>query len=777
MADPVLLANLKGGPGPAGPNTVPTDEAIANAANTPGSATQTALDGKYVPKWEPLKTYLAGYAVLNPTGDVVTAKANFTAGLTFDASKWNLSPTYGTTASVAALATATIAADPTINALAATLGTKTITRTNLSQNPSFENGTTGWGGVNCTVSNPSGSSYVGSKNLRLTSTAAGAITVTGPTGATVPVTAGDPFAISVYIKGVVGRNAAIRASWTGATATTGSYTTIASTSTYQRITFTGTVPSGATALRADVLLNSGGAAIGDVIDIDALLLEKSATVGPYFDGDSTDTLTVDYTWTGTAGSSTSTMAVFVPPAAVVADSSVAAQVPQPLTKAALDAAYARTAVALTPEAILQRDFSRCKGGAIGTNGKAAVALRFDHWLNNFGNVVLPLLRARGIPSGVAVYSRMLTPGDGYVDVDSTDFTWTDVQNWNIQDGVEIWSHSRSHVDTPAAYDSHSPSNPLGFAGLVDEIVGSKAELEAFMPNVKVQGWMQPGNGARGGYPFPYFDFDSTKLSSFYTTDAGKLLRQTYAVAETDANGVGRRSLPSGPIHGMGHLSTDSQTLVNLKKAVDEVIDLKLGLEFQTHLNLDSAGFNTTADFTELLDYLVLKRDAGLLEIVTPSGLYVADPERTTRAALIAGGDFIAPFDPVTAPGRWAGTTSMTLGSDGGVPYLAIPSSQTVAIQNLEQTVRLGFDGETFGYEMEVRRTVSGTAATAQMKVRNSSTGVAWDQTYSLAIPSGTGWTKMRGVFTIPKGVIYFQAQAGRLSGGGVDMRKVKIYKV
>lgn len=52
------------------------------------------LSATYVPKWKATTAYLAGDKVLNPSGDVVTAIANFTSGASYNPANWNLSPTY-----------------------------------------------------------------------------------------------------------------------------------------------------------------------------------------------------------------------------------------------------------------------------------------------------------------------------------------------------------------------------------------------------------------------------------------------------------------------------------------------------------------------------------------------------------------------------------------------------------------------------------------------------------------------------------------------------------
>ena len=72
----------------------PADNAIATAINASGSATKAALSATYVPKWAPNTAYAQGAAVVNPSGDTVTAKVAFTSGASYDAANWNLSVAY-----------------------------------------------------------------------------------------------------------------------------------------------------------------------------------------------------------------------------------------------------------------------------------------------------------------------------------------------------------------------------------------------------------------------------------------------------------------------------------------------------------------------------------------------------------------------------------------------------------------------------------------------------------------------------------------------------------
>lgn len=72
--------------------SAPADAAIAAAVDGNG-ATEAALTAAYVPKWKANTSYAAGEPVLNPTGDVVTAKVAFISGASYSAANWNPSST------------------------------------------------------------------------------------------------------------------------------------------------------------------------------------------------------------------------------------------------------------------------------------------------------------------------------------------------------------------------------------------------------------------------------------------------------------------------------------------------------------------------------------------------------------------------------------------------------------------------------------------------------------------------------------------------------------
>lgn len=413
--------------------------------------------------------------------------------------------------------------------------------------------------------------------------------------------------------------------------------------------------------------------------------------------------------------------------------------------------------------ILQQTFMTAKGNRIGTRGRVPISIRFDHWLNALKSMVLPLLVDRQLPSGLCVFSRMLNLGDTYFDPDSADVTWAEVEEWCVTKGVEIWSHGQSHGDTPYAG---------GMQALYDEIVTSKADLEAFMPRVKVQGWMQPGVTPLGGQPYAWLGFRTSDPAALTDHPAGRMIRSTYPVSELYSTGV-TRPLPAVPLHGADHVTIDSLLWTQMKSSVDAAVALGFGREFMLHPGLvGQAGRVTLADLTMFLDYLVTLQDQGLIEVVTPSAMYVVDPEATTRLELIQGGDFAAPFVPGTTPGRWSGTTGMTTGVESDRTHLVIPASGGLITQSRTGLHQNGAQGEMYQIVMEAR---TPTVAVARIVARDTVTPSRLDKTWD--IPLTTAWQRIVRYVAIPRDTTNSSWQFGRASGGEVQLKGVHVRKI
>ena len=171
-------------------------------------------------------------------------------------------------------------------------------RTNLVINPNFETGVVSWTNF--------GSTQLWSTTVAFLGT--GSLQITGSGGIPVGIyyftpTIGQVYTASAYIKGVAGQTAQMQAYNTGAGGTA-----VTLTGGWDRISYTWTANA------ATVNIQIVGNTTNATINIDAVLLEISGSVGSYFDGATTATNHV-YAWSGAANASTSTdtpLAINVP---------------------------------------------------------------------------------------------------------------------------------------------------------------------------------------------------------------------------------------------------------------------------------------------------------------------------------------------------------------------------------------------------------------------------------------------------------------------------------
>lgn len=250
-------------------------------------------------------------------------------------------------------------------------------------------------------------------------------------------------------------------------------------------------------------------------------------------------------------------------------------------------------------------FMQAMGGPIDTGGKAAVALRFDHGLTNFRDKVLPLTKARGIK-----VSQAYNPRNWHYD-ENAGVTATDLNGWVAAGDVEIWNHSANHLD---ASDE---------AALEDTIVGGLAEIEAELPAArgKVWGFAPPGVDQENGYG----GFGNGNSPEKWDTPAGRLILQHHAVASAYLPGTSIRPLDGTVRDGQSHITMDSISVATIKGYIDQAIAQRGGLQLMLHPSqLDQSGKLTTAQLTEVLDYIVAKRSAGELATLSPYEMAVAD---------------------------------------------------------------------------------------------------------------------------------------------------------
>lgn len=176
--------------------------------------------------------------------------------------------------------------------------------TNLATNPSFEASLTGVASYNVSNSNPTlGDASSGSRVLRSTRTLTTG--TTGPWWDTASVTEGKTYRVSLSVRAnhTLSRNLAIE--WLNA-----SKTAIISTATivtgytpgasWNVISGSATAPTGAAFIRL-TLYGAGSGLTTDYVDIDGVMVTEGATQYSFADGN-----TVNWAWTGTTNTSTST---------------------------------------------------------------------------------------------------------------------------------------------------------------------------------------------------------------------------------------------------------------------------------------------------------------------------------------------------------------------------------------------------------------------------------------------------------------------------------------
>ena len=188
-------------------------------------------------------------------------------------------------------------------------------RENLCENPSFEVDTAGWSATAGSVARSTQYATVGS--------ACGQLTLDGSSGPallytrTMPITPGDVYSASAMVgalQSFPGRSATIHAriEWLDGSgqvisADDGQPVTALSTTKFSTgapvwtpVDVSSAAPEGAASVRLAFVVTQSVSVAGDKFVVDQVLLERTATPGPYFDGDQDGA-----SWTGTPHASTS----------------------------------------------------------------------------------------------------------------------------------------------------------------------------------------------------------------------------------------------------------------------------------------------------------------------------------------------------------------------------------------------------------------------------------------------------------------------------------------
>lgn len=317
-------------------------------------------------------------------------------------------------------------------------------------------------------------------------------------------------------------------------------------------------------------------------------------------------------------------------------------------------------------------------GRIGTAGKPVVAFRFDHSAKPFIEKVLPVLKKHGLPATLPCFVDMMDPQPGYNNDTSTGYTWGDVQEC-FYNGVEIFSHSWSHQDATAT------------EGIAKEIRESRFTLEEHMPDLLVHGWANPGvpNAYNG-----YWGGDSDHHVKMGLNFAGQLITNTYACFNTNKSGVtqqGSRDLAHRTIESTTSLST-------VKDRVNDAVRTSSAAVLMLHPNqIDKDNRMSLALFDEVCAWLATERAAGRIDVLTMSGVALADPSSDWRHNLT----------PTLSAWSKSGDTYSVKVPTYFVPFAGGSTRQVkvVCLQDTAVSVRV----RATGAPMDVSRTVQARA--------------------------------------------------------------------
>lgn len=454
----------------------------------------------------------------------------------------------------------------------------------------------------------------------------------GLSGKGVPAAPGTPFAVSVRVRAMPAKDLRIVLQVMGhpeVDGALGTQTQIASTgyitvgaNLERLLTVTGTMPAGLTHFSPLVQFTGVSTTypeIGDFIYFRQFLSVAAddpafPPTTDYFTGDSANAY-----WLGEPNKS--------PSVTSTARTSGAAALDSPRRDAIVDAGIKR------------------RGGIIGTDGKAAVALRFDHHLPAFKSKVLPLLKTHRLPWG-----QMLNPAriaDG-----TETMTYAQIANECYISGGEVWNHSYSHADIPntAAADR--------------EVIRGFDDLTAGLPGLYIDGWAGAGQSSQMGLE------GSDTPAKFYDSYPGRLVLSRHAFIRGYYPGI-YQTMTGPNLVGAAHTTIDTLDSAYVSGIVRGAVAAGAGVTLMLHPNyLDTAGYMTTAQLSVILADLAARRDAGELLVLTPTAILLTDIRTDYRRNLLTTG----------AAGTKTGTWTETVSTRSAQSQYGVPHELTVTVR-------------------------------------------------------------------------------------------------
>lgn len=383
-------------------------------------------------------------------------------------------------------------------------------------------------------------------------------------------------------------------------------------------------------------------------------------------------------------------------------------------------------------------FIRARGGSIGTSGKAAVALRFDHNLVDFRDIVLPMLRARNLP-----WCQAVNTSDNQMNsITNGGISLATIQGWAINDGGEVFPHSHTHGD--------SSTDEAIWANVLDQMPIFAAQ----MPLLATEVFAPPGAGGTNWNGF----LDTSTPEHFTSSYTGaRAVLSNYAACAGYIPGV-LRPLTGETTNGQTHQTLNVAAASVVTDVLKAAQDIGAGVQLFLHPNdlTRPEAPLTPAILTEILDWIAAERDAGRLVVLSPSGLLLADSGHSRRYNVL----------PAFGP-RWTQGTGWTHheGVSVGVSTSGImaPSIDLTQIKHICGRVR----------EVYVEARAS-SAASLRIGAQGSP---SLNSLKTIPLVADGQWHIYRVPVTIPATATSMSVTLGRASGGGFEMRNPGLLSV
>ena len=277
--------------------------------------------------------------------------------------------------------------------------------------------------------------------------------------------------------------------------------------------------------------------------------------------------------------------------------------------------------------LAERDRAKAAYSDIRADSGAAVALRFDDSYKTDFEHVLPSLLKYGLPAGLATVRVNLEAGDGG---NTTYMTHAKVAEMQ-RAGAEIMLHGQGDINVGGLN---------GYEGLAP-MVAFESFLANDLPNLRASGYnvdslVQPGEWT-GEWNFTT-QAAVTKIEALLRANVSNF--EAYVNPNSSGGLTYREPFPSQVPYGHIYIGTAAVTLANLETFVHEAIARGASAELTFHsYKWGQAGELTTANFESFCAFLDAQRKAGLLDILSPTGLTYAMPGTPTN--LMRRGDFEA----------------------------------------------------------------------------------------------------------------------------------------